>query len=749
MKSKRKLIISMLAVMFVLLAIIATVAITFALTQQTIKTTLNISYTVEDIDGSVYATYSLGGETAYLEPQADTDHISADGNSLLFKATDTENAGNLIFPNEALNLTKDNNNVVIKYTYKNTGGKHYIASMSFDADLKYENMTVEYGIWDFENNKIKYSEDRYALVVPSGEELSYWIKISITNVAKNAEFEGDFSWLLNGCDKDTLGYESLTSLEFQSTGTAGEYSAAVSSSGAYVGELIFPREVNGDEVTKIVASTLSDEQKATVTSVYIPDSVTTIGDSAFESFTNMETVTFEQNETAGASAQAVSALKTINNKVFRYCSSLKEIVIPSTVTALGQHAFVNCVNLTKVEIFGNIPTIRTSIFSGCVSLKSVNIPDSVTLIQPNAFSGCSSLPNIVLGAKVKTIQKQAFRNCSSLSSFTTNEVLTTIAEEAFRNCKKLSSIVLPNSLTTLEKNAFLDCENLESVSIGTGLTTIPYCCFSGCTALDNLVIPNNVTIIDYGAFGHTGITTLTIPNSVTSIGYGAFAYCYNLKTISIPQNLTSIGEFAFRECSALESIQVDSNNIAYKSEGNCLIDIATKTLIQGCNTSVIPNGVEIINGYTFVNCKGLTNLVIPASVKKIGSRAFIGCVNVTSVTLNEGLVEIQSHAFKDNNITTITIPSTVEIIRAYAFEGTKISTVVIPENVYIVGKYAFDTNNITSVEFKNTTGWYLGEGVESTVEEGTSVDVSNPTNNALIMNNENAEMTYLTKPIYT
>ena len=225
MRAKKKLIISMLVVSFVLLSIIATVAITFALTQQTIKTTLNIGYTVEDIDGSVYATYTLGGETSYLEPQADADHISEDGNSLLFKATDTENAGNLIFPNEALNLTKDNNNVVIKYTYKNTGGKHYIASMSFDADLKYKNMSVEYGIWDFENNKIKYSEDRYALVVPSGEELSYWIKISITNVAKNAEFEGDFSWLLNGCDKDTLGYESLSSLEFR--GSNGEYSAAV------------------------------------------------------------------------------------------------------------------------------------------------------------------------------------------------------------------------------------------------------------------------------------------------------------------------------------------------------------------------------------------------------------------------------------------------------------------------------------------------------------------------------------------
>ena len=107
MRAKKKLIISMLVVSFVLLSIIATVAITFALTQQTIKTTLNIGYTVEDIDGSVYATYTLGGETSYLEPQADADHISEDGNSLLFKATDTENAGNLIFPNEALNLTKD------------------------------------------------------------------------------------------------------------------------------------------------------------------------------------------------------------------------------------------------------------------------------------------------------------------------------------------------------------------------------------------------------------------------------------------------------------------------------------------------------------------------------------------------------------------------------------------------------------------------------------------------------------------
>ena len=183
MRTKKKLLISMLVVSFVLLSIIATVAIAFALTQQTIKTSLNIGYTVEDIDGTASATFTVGGVTESLVAMKGENVI---GDKLVFKAGDTENAGNLMFPEDALALSAQNDNVVIQYTYSNTGAKHYIASMDFNANIQADNMKVEYSI-----DGTSYSENRYAVVVPANtSNRSYWIKISIEDKAKSASFTG-------------------------------------------------------------------------------------------------------------------------------------------------------------------------------------------------------------------------------------------------------------------------------------------------------------------------------------------------------------------------------------------------------------------------------------------------------------------------------------------------------------------------------------------------------------------------------
>ena len=159
MKAKRKLLISMLAIVFVLLAVVATVAIAFALTQQTITTTLNIGYVVEDIDGTASATYTIGGVTEQLTAKKGDQVI---GNTLVFHAGDTEDAGNLMFPEGQIPLSAQNDNIVIQYTYSNTGAKHYIASMSFDGNINADNMKVEYSI-----DGTTYSENRYAVVVPA------------------------------------------------------------------------------------------------------------------------------------------------------------------------------------------------------------------------------------------------------------------------------------------------------------------------------------------------------------------------------------------------------------------------------------------------------------------------------------------------------------------------------------------------------------------------------------------------------
>lgn len=287
MQTKRKLFITMISVSFVLLLVVAAIAMVFAMSQQTITTTLNITYKAQDIDGTASATYTLGGVTKKLTAMKGGTVL---GDTLVFHARDTENAGSLEFPEDALDLTNENDNVVIKYTYSNNGDKHYIASLEFDSVLNQDNMKVEYSI-----DGITYSSKKYAVVVPGKtESKSYWIKMSIENKAKNASFKGDFNWLLEGCNLQTEEYLALETFDMIADEATNTYT--VKYVGGYLreGKLIVPSEVNGSPVTTIASNaSLTQEQKEYVKNVFIPDSVTKIEMEAFKNFSELTSVTFE------------------------------------------------------------------------------------------------------------------------------------------------------------------------------------------------------------------------------------------------------------------------------------------------------------------------------------------------------------------------------------------------------------------------------------------------------------------------
>jgi len=553
MKAKKKLIVSMLVVAFVLLSIIATVAIAFALTQQTIKTTLNITYQAEDLDGTASATFTVGGVTESLTAEKNGQVI---GDKLVFKASDTESAGNLMFPEDGLALTSENDNVVIQYTYSNTGSKHYIASMDFDANIEKENMKVEYSI-----NGTDYSEQRYAVVVPAKtSNKNYWIKISIIDKAENASFTGDFNWVLNGCDPQDKAYLSMPSLEFQ--GKDGAYSVSVNGEGEYLPEVVFPSSINGDQVTTIAQNTsLTAEQKAQVTSVYIPDSVTTIGASAFEGFTNLETVTLAQNQSvSGASAQSATGITTIGKNAFKKCSSLDGLIIPNTVTSCDSTAFTGCSSLHNLTL----DTMNEDVIEALYYLSSlhVTIGNSVTSIVEGAF--WENLTEIEIPNTVTSIGDYAFMECYDLIEIEIPKSVTSIGAYAFGACYSLTEIVIPNTVTSIGNGVLTRCLGLEKIEVEEGnsayhsagnclIETESKRLLAGCKTS---VIPTDgsVTIIEESAFCEcTGLTEIVIPNTVTSIGDYAFTDCSALTEIVIPDSVTSIGEEAFAFCYNLTS----------------------------------------------------------------------------------------------------------------------------------------------------------------------------------------------------
>ena len=239
-----------------------------------------------------------------------------------------------------------------------------------------------------------------------------------------------------------------------------------------------------------------------------------------------------------------------------------------------------------------------------------------------------------------------------------------------------------------EEPAIPASEGLEFTSNGDGT-----CYVSGigsCTDTE-IVIPkkspegDSVTRIVANPFMYCdNVTSITIPDSVTSIDGSAFFGCSALPSITIPDSVTSIGEGAFGSCEALTSIKVDENNTVYHDAGNCLIETASKTLIAGCQTSVIPTdgSVTSIGKYVFYECDALTSITIPDSVTSIGYAAFYECSALPSITIPDSVTNIADGAF--------------------AF-CSRLTSIEIPDSATSIGDLAFNfCESLTSITFKGT-----------------------------------------------
>ena len=375
--------------------------------------------------------------------------------------------------------------------------------------------------------------------------------------------------------------------------------------GKYSGSVVIPETIVHNNVTCSVTS-IGDgafSGCSGLTSVTIPNSVTSIGDDAFAYCKGLKEVHISDLAAwcnisfEGLTANPLSyahnlylngelvtdlvipnSVTSIGNYAFCFCDGLTSITIPNSVTSIGDYAFSNCSGLTSITIPNSVTSIGGGAFQYCSGLTSITIPNSVTTIGDDAFGGCSGLTSVTIPNSVTTIGNWAFHNCFSLTSITIPNSVTSIGEWAFRGCSDLTSITIPNSVTSIGNGAFDDCSGLTSITIPNSVTSIGSYAFRECSSLTSITIPNSVTSIGDGAFQYcSGLTSITIPNSVTSIGDGAFQYCSGLTSITIPNSVTTIGVCAFYNCSGLTSVTIGS-------------------------------GVEYIYSYAFANCENLTDV---------------------------------------------------------------------------------------------------------------------------------------------
>lgn len=251
--------------------------------------------------------------------------------------------------------------------------------------------------------------------------------------------------------------------------------------------------------------------------------------------------------------------RLIADWAFHACDSLTSVTIPNSITSIGRRMFSACENLTSVTIPNSITSIDDNAFVNCWSLTEINIPNSVTSIGECAFA-ISGLTSVVIPNSVTSIGVGAFGDCSDLTSVTIGNSVKKIGDRAFDKCSNMKELRIEDGTLNLEipELTFFLCDKLETLYLGRNLVYTgvgPF--YEVFRSLKNVSIGNLVTNIADNMFsGCSGLTEINIPNSVTSIGKHAFSRCNSLTKITIGNSLTSIGDYAFKDCYYLEFIKV-------------------------------------------------------------------------------------------------------------------------------------------------------------------------------------------------
>ncbi len=683
-----------IALVIMLVTVSGTLIAVLVASNQSAQSKVHVKYTSSDVNVKVEAKYYVGSTGTDM-----VDKSNSNAKSIELDANKT--SGSLDQLASEVSLSKTNSKIIYEYKFTNLS-----TTIPATIGQLVENGSVVVPKDSNNNVKLTYTSSSSSLGagassdattlntqgLPAGTTRYVYVIVSIVELLNDVDFEGTFGW-------DLAKGEAITS-----NTTGGSQSIVVDTTDV---KLYNKSAMENIQLVVGVENTEPDypmiEDKC-FTGWYSDSGLNNKVE--FPIIPTADTILYPKHETATSDLTYMyeSESYAVGDDTFGYQGSETDIVIPDVyddgtnglhpVTRISWCAFefeeasdMVQVDINSIYMPNTITEIGEMAFYEC-RISSIFIPSSVTILQYTAISTCPNLTNIEVDSNNATYRSES--NC----------IIDRATNELVYGCVNSN---IPESVTSIGSSAFSDCSGLTSITIGSGVTSIGDSAFSGCS----------------------GLTSIIIPDSVTSISDSAFSGCSGLTSITISNSVTSIGSYAFDGCSGLTSITVSSGNTVYRSEGNCIIEKSSNTLILGCKNSIIPSGVISIGMNAFFDCSGLTSITIPDSVTSIGENVFRNCSGLTSITIGSGVTSIGISAFSYcSGLTSITIPDSVTSIEYSAFSDCSgLTSITIGSGVKHIGNNAFSNcSKLTSATFKNTTGWTVT--TSSTATTGTAVTIS-------------------------
>jgi len=365
-------------------------------------------------------------------------------------------------------------------------------------------------------------------------------------------------------------------------------------------------------------------------------------------------------------------VKEIKVWAFGQCEKLKKIVIPNSVTTLGQSVF-RYSGIQSLTLGNSITSIGQECFDNMVELEELVYAEGTTRIFA---TGITSLTSVSIPSSATEITANAFKDCSGLESVTIPNSVQIIGSGAFYGCSSLQSITVPHSVAEVGASAFKDCSKLQSVVLSKNITTLPASIFSGCGKLKEVSIPLATTVIEENAFNGCAFETISIPAYCSTIDGSAFSNCSNLKSFSVAETNTSF--------STIDGVLTNhEKHIIVRYPG------------AKAETYSIPDGITFVENYSFEGCSMLKSITIPASVEGLGIYAFANCKNLQDV-----IFEDSDCSLGCNNIFNSTYGYRIS---GFVFHQSPIKNLYIGRNLsweenYNVGNYEGFFINQTDLE---------------------------------------------------